>query len=360
MTSHKTSYHLKRFTSSRDPDFIKALTLYVQNTAPSIRTNSNEITSWVDGAPPSFCGVFSTFGFYVDKLLVAYAEGAYLSKERIFVVDYATIAPGHRHNNVFFELVAQLKRYLEAAHPDYRYVLTEVAYGSSGNIPCDESRLLIRLLKMQGFGVIGGTYYQPRLALDYAESEMRSELLIYSPAKINELRRETYLALIHAIYYEYYLPWMTSNDKSGKRYRRHLDQMFERIVKDLKQCKILHVNGHGLILTAPTALPLDKVSNRGLVTFVSAGSVVVVATIAAVLELGSVFHESDQTMLTIFVVTVLAFLAIAGIVSKDARAVLSQIIPLIKSISGRTANDSKPIELPAGGDGKDDPNEQGK
>ena len=60
---------------------------------------------------------------------------------------------------------------------------------------------MTRLFKMQGFRVIRAPYRQPRLVLEDAESEMCADLLIYSTNSLERLRTDTYLSIVHAIYY---------------------------------------------------------------------------------------------------------------------------------------------------------------
>jgi len=75
------------------------------------------------------------------------------------VFDYLVIDKGSRRNNVFFEFVDHLKRYLEEAHPEYRYAVVEVCYGPGQRYPSPEACLLTRLLKVQGFLVARGAIF---------------------------------------------------------------------------------------------------------------------------------------------------------------------------------------------------------
>lgn len=66
------------------------------------------------------------FGFYRNQKLVGYAQAAYFPEESLYFIEYLTIDERHRGNNVFFEMVEHVKNFLEDAHPDYRYGVTEV------------------------------------------------------------------------------------------------------------------------------------------------------------------------------------------------------------------------------------------
>ena len=81
--SSGSSYRLKRFQSSRDPEFAAALMVYVRNTQPQIRTETNEITYWLDHFAARFGNDFYVFGFYLDEEVVGFAEAAYFREEQL-------------------------------------------------------------------------------------------------------------------------------------------------------------------------------------------------------------------------------------------------------------------------------------
>jgi hypothetical protein len=68
--SLSAAYRLKRFRTSRDPDFAAALILYARNTAAALRTDTNEITYWLDNFSARFGNPFYVFGFYRNRQLV--------------------------------------------------------------------------------------------------------------------------------------------------------------------------------------------------------------------------------------------------------------------------------------------------
>lgn len=306
-----SKYRFKRFESSRDPDFAKALTLYSRETAPQSRTNSNEITSWVDGPPSDFNGCFSVFGFYRNGSLAGFAEAAYLNAPRIFVIDYVVLDPQHKAQNTFAEFAAHLRLHLEKHHPEYRYVVAEIPHGSQSPVPSHESRLLIRLLKQYGFHVVVAPYYQPRLDIDYAESELRSDLMLLSPSPIEEIRKETFFELVRAIYFDYYLPWMSHTESAATRYEKHLNEIFSRIKSQIKSNKPIRVNGHGLVM--PIAPQTVQHEDHRILKFVAKGSGILVLMTGSLLAMKSAFRESDQAFEITFVCALIGILALAGI-----------------------------------------------
>jgi hypothetical protein len=323
-----SSYNLKHFQSSRDPDFAAALLVYVRNTSAAIRTDTNEISYWLEHFTSTFGDPFYVFGFYRDKELVGFAQGAYFVDEHLVVLDYLVIDEAQRRNNVFFEFVDQLKRFLETAHPEYRYAVVEVCYGPGQEFPSPESCLLTRLLKIQGFRVIRAPYFQPRLMLDHPESEMQADLLVYSTTELDKIRTETYLALVRVIYYKYYLPWQTITKDPPDAYKTHLESLYSKIESQIGKKETVPVNGHKKVLKAMGSKP--PLTLHKITVFALQFLGVVVLLTAAMLVLRSIFHLSNNSLATIYGLAVASSIAVAGIISENARTIFSELISLAK------------------------------
>jgi hypothetical protein len=260
----------------------------------------------------------------------------------LFALDYIVIDESHRRNNVFYEFVDHLKRYLEEAHPEYRYGVVEVGYGSGQQYPSEESRLLTRLLKLQGFRVIRAPYYHPRLMLADSESEMRGDLLIYSTADLDRIQSDTYMSIVRGIYYKYYLRWKSIVPKEVDSYKRHLDQLYSRIESEIGRQKAILINGHRSTLIAPQSSPVITL-NR-IVNFSIQSLGVVILVTAAMLGLKAVFGLSYSSFAAIYVMAIASFFAVAGIVSKEARAIFGEFVSLAKHFSRKRIGDSTPTE----------------
>jgi hypothetical protein len=346
VTTSRSSYRLKRYLSSRDPDFAAALMIYVRNTPANIRTDTNEITYWLDKYAEKFGDVFHVFGFYRDRQLVGYAEAAYFRDERLIALDYITIDSAYRRNNIFFEFVDQLKQYFEETYPEYRYGVAEVTYGVGQQYPSQDSRLMVRLLKLQGFHVIHAPYFQPRLMLDDAESEMPADLLIFSTTQMESIKVDTYLSIVHTLYYKYYLPWKSVSPAGTEEYKAHIDELYSKIRSGLKKKKSVPVNGHSTILQTPRRKPVVTVHR--IVSFSLQALLVITLLTAAMLGLKAAFNLSNASFAAIYVLAIASFMAVAGIVSKEARDIFAQFVMLAKFFSRRKIDGSRPTELEAG------------
>jgi hypothetical protein len=356
MALSQSSYKLKRFLNSRDPDFAAALMIYVRNTPSEARTDTNEISYWLGEFSRKFGHDFYVFGFYRDRHLVGFAEAAYFNDSRLIMLDYIVLAENHRTNNVFYEFVDQLKNYLERAHPQYRYAVAEVCYGPSLEYPSSASSLLTRLLKLQGFRVIQARYYQPRLMIDYMESEMRADLLIYSATPIDQMRADTYLSIVRTIYYQYYLAWKAVAPETVDAYKRHLNDLYSKIESSLKRKTVVPVNGHQIVLAAPkkvTAMTIHRI-----VSFSAQALSVIVLLTTALLGLKVAFGLSSWSFTAIYALSLLSFLAVAGIVSKNARIMFSEVVAVAKFVFRKKSGNLMPNESVLEHASSDDPDAQ--
>jgi hypothetical protein len=356
MSSSTSSYRLKRFLTSKDPDFPSALLIYVRYTPPSIRSDSREIAYWLDNFANSFGDSLYIFGFYRNKQLVAYAHATYFPKEYLYFIDYVTIDERYRGGeNVFFELVAHMREYLENAHPDYRYGVTEVMNEPGQDHPSQAKKSLIRLLKIIGFRVIHAPYFQPRLMLNDSESELSGSLLIYCPSALDRIRSETYLSILRTLYYEHYLRWQSIEPGTRKLYKKHLDALYSKIEANIRDKSILVVDGYHE--ARPPLKPPVATQNRILSFSFQALSAIVLLT-AIMLFLRWLFNLSNTSFASIYGLAISSFVAIAAIVSKEARVMFGEFASLAKYFFGRQGVDWRPTELESVQPAQSNPNAQ--
>lgn len=356
MPSSTSSYRLKRFSSSKDPDFAAALLIYVRYTPPSIRSDSREITYWLDQFSEKFGDTFYVFGFYRNQKLVGYAQAAYFPEESLYFIEYLTIDERHRGNNVFFEMVEHVKNFLEDAHPDYRYGVTEVMNEPGQDHPSEAKKLLTRLLKFVGFRVIHAPYFQPRLMMNDSESELSGALLIYCPTPLDSIRSETYLAILHTVYYENYLRWKGENSAIKEPYKKHLEILYSKVEAEVRKTPTVVVNGYHEVLSAPERAPI--VTMHRIVSFAMQALLVVVVLTAVMLSLKWAFGLSNASFAAIYCLAVSSFVGLAGIVSKEARTMFQEFASLAKYFFGRRQADLIPTELKPAPPSKSNPNDQ--
>jgi hypothetical protein len=346
MSSSTSSYRLKRFLSSKDPDFASALLIYIRYTPPSIRSDSREITYWIDHFTNSFGDLLYVFGFYRNKQLVAYAQATYFPEEYLYFIDYVTIDERYRGGeNVFFELVAHMRQYLENAHPEYRYGVTEVMNEPGQDRPSPAKRSLIRLLKIIGFRVIHAPYFQPRLMLSDSESELSGSLLIYTPSAIDRIHSETYLSILRTLYYVHYLRWQSIEPGVKGAYKKHLNALYSKVEADIRDKSTLIVNGYR---EAPPPLKPPVRTQPSILSFSLKALSAIVLLTAIMLGLKWLFNLSNTSFAAIYGLAISSFVAVSSIVSKDARVMFREFASLAKYFFGRRGADLRPTELEPG------------
>ena len=268
----KTTYELKRFRNSNTPEFTKALKLYAENIEPSYRTDTNEIAYWIDHFEEKFGDPFIILGLYLNGVLIGFTELAYFREERFVQVDYLVIEKSYRKNNAFYEFVDKIASFIAEQDFVYDYIICEVGCYFDNLEPTESSKTLIRLLKMSHFGVIKCAYYVPQLGHRNYESQMRAILMIHSRDELKQLRKETYLMIINALYYKYYERWYSIifNEEEKTVYKNSINQLVEMIKKDVDHRKAIDINGyHNLLPLNPVDFSTVRANNAAkLIAFI--------------------------------------------------------------------------------------------
>jgi len=176
------------------------------------------------------------------------------------------------------------------------------------------------------------------MMLDDAESEMRGDLLIYSSSELERIRTDTYLSIVHTIYYRYYERWQSVVPEVPGSYRKHLDRLYSLIQSELGRKQSIVLNGHKVVLSEPQRKPV--MSLHRVTSFSLEALLIVTLLTAAMLGLKRVFNLSNGSFAIVYGLAIVSFIAVAGIVSKNARAIFAELVSLAKHVL-RQKNDSK-------------------
>lgn len=233
MLEKKSEFKIKRFKSSKDKEFLDALIIYSNTIAPEIKTNTNEITYWIDKFNEKFSDKeLYIFGLYYNEKLIGYSQLVYFKNDKFVFIDYLCLNDPYKKNAIFYPLYNLIETYLIEERCDYKYIITEVSY-TENNLDIDEaSILLLNLLFMENYGIADAMYYQPLLGLDNQESNFENKLMIKSNEPIRKMKKETYLNIVETIYKKHYLCWyeplLDTND-NYKQYEKHINKLFENV-----------------------------------------------------------------------------------------------------------------------------------
>lgn len=317
------NYDLRSYASSKDPELLEALKIYARETPGCIYTNSNEILYWLDNYQQFRPDRLFVVGFYVNNKVAGFAQLVYMHDEKIIFFDYMTIANEYRGINSFYEFVAQIKSFVDSRSLEYNYAVVESPFmNHDSNEPSEDAILLIRLLKMQGFGVIKARYFQPAHGLKNKESEMQGRLLIYSKNKIKEIRRETFLLILSTIIFKHYARWYDGIEDNYEGYHKYLESLYRRTIKLLNKAEVIGVNGYKLVestSSVPKAPP-----NTTYVLFM-----LLISSVSAVMAV--VCQSRGINLLTamgFWLLSLLSFFALVAVFghSKDAFKIFQEIM----------------------------------
>lgn len=238
-------YELKRFKNSESKDLNDALIIYSQNIEASLRTDTREILHWIDYYPTSFDDKFIVLGFYLNKKIIGYAQFAYFIEERLIFVDYVVIGAEFRGNNTFYQFVDEIKEFFKAENLQFDFILAEVG-GFEGNEPGIQTKYLIRLLKLSGFGVLKTTYFHPRLGLNKYESEFQSVLMVFNSGEQKKIKKETFLLFLETIYFKHYQRWYDAffPEKEKAAYSESLIKLLNKSKEILRKKDFIDINGY--------------------------------------------------------------------------------------------------------------------
>ena len=244
MQNSTIDFSIKKLDKASDSDYIKSLQIYTETTPVDIKTNSNEITYWLNKDTSKALFIPMYFSIYCGKEIIGFAMMTYLKSVKTVVIEYMAFIERFRINSVFFPVLNLLFNYLEDNHYDVDYYINEISNKHDGKSVDKESKLFKKMICMEGFGKIDAKYYAPPLGTSNYESCFEAYIYIKTKDNISSISKETYLSIIKSIYYEYfyawYIPFLT--EQENKNYKIEIDKLFESIVKSISDKKICDIS----------------------------------------------------------------------------------------------------------------------
>lgn len=231
-------FSIRRFASSKDKDFTKALKIYNDTIPADTKTSTSEIIYFADHADSQVGREMYFFGLYTSGNVVGFVEAGYLFATKTIIIDYIVLKDEYRLNSVFYPLFSLIQRYFSEQMIDYDYIATEVSSKCPEQSVDSESFFSKKMLQMEDFRTADILYRQPRLGLTNLESNFDFQLMLRSAQPITSMRKETYLAIVHDIYFEHYFSWYEMFDKErSQEYKAHLEDEYKRIQHQVEKSK---------------------------------------------------------------------------------------------------------------------------
>lgn len=335
MSEISRTYRLRRLSGSRDPYYPAALRVYVSNVGPHARTNSNEITYWLDRSYTEFGDDFIIFAFEVDQEVIGFCECAYFPKQRILFFDYLVLHKQHRSHGEYFQFVKLIQDWIDGERLEFDYAVAEVSFESATREPSEHSGLLVTLFKQMGFLVAQCEYWQPPLGLDNPQSDMRAHLLIASNEIVTSVRTETLIHIVKTIYYQHYARWFgatLASDEDRFRYCQTLDARVDALAKSISLCDQIVLDGVKMLerpLVSPRA-PRAVRRPHWVSPLVVAGAIGVFC--AGFLLLQHYVPTQATLVMILFGASLVVFVTSFSLFDKRALAVLNPILDFITKL----------------------------
>lgn len=239
---HKFS--IRRIVKSTDDDYITALRIYNETTPVDIKTNTNEITFWLNENSEDYPFEVLYFVLYLDDIAIGFSMLTYIKRQRLIIIEYLSLYDQYRINAVFFSYISLLQNYLSIHNYDVAYMINEISNKGNGKETDKESKLFKKLICLEGFGKINAKYITLPLGCENYDSSFDAFLYIKSTDNVKSISKDTYLEIVKAMYYDYYLTWY--KDLIGptqiEQYKQKVDACLNEIQKSLNTKSICQVS----------------------------------------------------------------------------------------------------------------------
>ena len=240
-------FELKKFdatTTTLRNDFAKALKIYIDQTPPDIKTNSNELLSWLDRPYETHFEVL-VFILYCDGEVVGLAMMTYHKHVQAMAYEYIAIEDTYSSFASYFSYLDLLNSYTIENGYDVLYWIVEINNRNGGKDIDKESILFKKLLCLNQFGKVDAYHQTFPLGLD-KDSSFEAVLYIKSNDRIKQISKEKYLKIIESIK-EYYAIWY-------KRYMpsEEYSQYIQILRKNKKKSSLRRVCAYFIYRLPPT------------------------------------------------------------------------------------------------------------
>lgn len=224
-------------------DVDKALSIYVANTSPLLRTKTNQIRHKI-AAPTTLEGTFYFAALSRSKNVIGFAMFGYYPKSKLLVVDHLVIDREQRGNAAFFIFAQLMLDTIQTLNLEIDFTAVELEDGNEYGSEQTGGNELVRLLGQVGFGKVHVEYSLPNIEPVNYEAKYPGILMLRGSQKLFRIRREDLLQISQGILFEHYLPWY--RDFFGQQtaaYQEYLERLHSELTKRLGNQATIKVNG---------------------------------------------------------------------------------------------------------------------
>jgi len=248
-------FAIKRIINTSNEDYILALKIYNETTPPDIKTNTNELTYWLEQDRDDLPFDVMLFSLYLNHRVIGLAMLTYLKKQKTIIFEYLALQSSFRLNAVVFAYISLLQNYICNCNLDVAYYITEINNRNQGENIDKESRLFKRLFCLENYGKVNALYYSLPLGLYNYESYFEAFLYIKTNDNLAQISKETYIDMVKAIYFDYYLVWYQPfmNSEEYMQYKKKIENIYQLVLQknmsltyceiSYADCPLLHESG---------------------------------------------------------------------------------------------------------------------
>lgn len=246
--AEKTSatYSVKRYTSSLDQEFIKALKIYNDTVSTETKTDTREITHFVDDNNDRPREMYF-FGLYYNTKIIGYFQCGYLKQTKTLIIDYIILGNEYNHNSIFYPLFSLVQQYFSDNLVDIDYYVMEISIRSLEENVDKESYYSRKWLTSEDFRLINVPYPQPLLGISNYESNFDLRLMIKSSHTMSNIKTNTFMSIVNDIYTNHYIDWYNEfmNQEEMTKYKEHIEEQLNKIEENIKGKQVIELNTIG-------------------------------------------------------------------------------------------------------------------
>ena len=165
-------YEIQPITSSKDSTYLQAIKIYIDIMPADVRTDTNEISKFVDGPLSTNGRKMYFFALKYQGKVIGFAQFAFIPNMKIIFMDYLAIAKEYKKNSIFYPFFSMLMLYFNEQGVNYEYFFTEIGAQNDDTYVDDDSAFLRKVLAMENFNIIDCLYRQPCLGYNKEESNI--------------------------------------------------------------------------------------------------------------------------------------------------------------------------------------------
>lgn len=243
MDKVECNFTIKRLYKSSDIDYIKSIAIYNDTTPYEIRTPTNEITYWINNQKKNTPFEIYAFSLFINDNNIGFLMLTYIKKTKVMMYEYLAVSENYRLHTVFLTFENLFRNYFRESNIEISYYLTEMSAKNDGKDIDRESKIFEKMLCIEDYGKIDSVYYSLPLGLNNHESDFRAYLYARDVNSSNSMGMETFIDIVHSIYFDYNLHWYEKilSSEDIEVYKEQVLSYYNKIVENARKINTITI-----------------------------------------------------------------------------------------------------------------------